>query len=303
MRFTEVSTAGGATAANRWSSSINPASSDWEKLPTTFVAAPYYSHVEFENGTQLHVIGEALSIQTPSGTFQPILSQIRSNRQENRQGLSFDYDVDSYIVQWGKRWGDVAFGAMFDYASAQIVQRLGELRVSDTQADSYRWRFGSLYKPADKWLFGTIFEFGYAPNWTTMNLPVQLNRPPYFTIVRRRTSGQAYQYVVRPGVSYEYAPRSTVFLDYQWGQYVIGDQSMGDHFFTTGIEHALLPWLFARAGAAIDVRGNAAWNVGLTAHLSRYVSIDVGYLCDTLPELHHEFGKSETLQTVLSVRF
>jgi hypothetical protein len=300
LRFTEVSTAGGGTVANRWSSSVNPASAGWEKLPTSFtmVAAPYYSQVMFENGTRLHVIGESLTVQTADyGTFQPILSQIRSNREENKQGLTFDYDVDSCIVQWGKRWGNVALGANFDYASAEIVQKFGNLRVSDSRADSYRWRFGGLCQPAEKWLIGAIFEFGYAPNWTKMNVPTPRG------ILRLHEEGQAYQYVFRPGVSYEYAPRSTVFVDYQWGQFLIGDGRMADHCFNAGIEHALFQWLSLRAGAAIDLRGNPAWTCGLSAHLSRNCSLDVGYHYDTLPELHHEFGRSQILQAVLSVRF
>ena len=64
IRFTEVSTMGGETAANRYSSAINPAALDWVDLPCEHgvVIAPYYSQIRFDQGTKLHITGESLTL-------------------------------------------------------------------------------------------------------------------------------------------------------------------------------------------------------------------------------------------------
>ena len=126
LRFTEVATMGGETVANRMSSAINPASTAWLKLPGDMgvVLAPYYSPVLFDNGTNMHVIGEYATISAGKfGVFQPIISQIRTNDATMRNGRSFDYTVDSFQVQWGKRVGKCAAGAMFNFADAEIIQK------------------------------------------------------------------------------------------------------------------------------------------------------------------------------------
>jgi hypothetical protein len=164
VRFTEVSATGGPTVANRYSSAINPASADWLDLPGKVgkVLAPYYSFVGFGEGTDIHVIGESLTWDAgPAGTFQPTISQVRSNQAKTEQGLGFHYDVDTAQLQWAKRFGDCAFGAMFNYANARIIQKLGDMTVAEGTADSYRFRLGGLYEPVKKVLTGAIFEYGF----------------------------------------------------------------------------------------------------------------------------------------------
>ena len=83
VRFTEVSAAGGETVANRWSSAINPASAGWMDVPAKHgvIVAPYCSHIPFQEGTSLNLFGESLTWDTGKwGTFQPTLSQMRSNQ-------------------------------------------------------------------------------------------------------------------------------------------------------------------------------------------------------------------------------
>lgn len=300
LRFTEVSTMGGATVANRMSSAINPGAADWSRLPVEcgIVLAPYYSLVRFDEGLKLHVIGESLVWQSRRcGTFLPVVSQIRTNRTANRQGLTFDYRVDTCQITWAKRCGNRAFGATFNYAEAEVVHSTGGFRVSESHAESYRFRFGGLYEPAARWLTGLVFEYGFAPYRAQTFVPTE------FGIITLRDRGTQHQMVLRPGVSYEYAEMSTVFLDYQVGAFFSSDGCHFNHRFSTGIEHRVLAWLFLRVGGSICTRGNVGWNCGAGAHLSRHCSFDFGYRYDVLPELRREFGRSHTLQFTFSVRF
>ena len=300
IRFTEVSAVGGETVANRFSSAINPASAGWLNLPTKLglIAAPYYSQICFDEGTRLHVVGESLTWDTRRwGTIQPTLSQIRSNHETTRQGPEFDYRVDTVQVQWAKRFGDWGLGATFNFAEAEIVQKLGALRVAEGHAESYRFRFGGLYQPAEKWLVGLMMEYGFQP-WRSSTLVIGQAGP---MMVRAR--GTQHQYLLRPGVSYEYAKLSTVFLDYQYGAFSSRFGCFQNHRFSGGVDHRLLDWLFVRAGGSFDVRGNIGWTCGASVFLSEWCGIDLGYQYDVLPELRPEFGRSHTLQLTFSARF
>jgi len=164
LRFTEVATMGGETVANRMSSAINPASTAWLKLPGDMgiVLAPYYSPVLFDNGTNMHVIGESATVTVGSfGVIQPTISQIRTNDATMRNGRTFDYTVDSYQVQWGKRFGKYAAGAMFNFAAglgydrgnpAKGVKKFKEQsRDRFMRADEIKAFFASLADEVDPW--------------------------------------------------------------------------------------------------------------------------------------------------------
>ncbi len=304
LRFTEVSTMGGETVANRMSSAINPASTAWLKLPGDMgiVLAPYYSPIIFDNGTNMHVIGESATVTVGSfGVIQPTFSQIRTNDATMRNGRTFDYTVDSFQVQWGKRFGQWAAGATFNFAEAEIIQKAAGGFKAKGEAESYRWRFGGLFEPAEKWLIGAIVEYGFQPyrSKTIVPLPPQFLLPPM--VIRDR--GVQHQFVFRPGVSYEYADMSSVFLDYQLGYYRNPEDNLHCHHFTAGIDHRLLKWLFVRANVGIDVRGNASVGGGVSIFPARWCSLDIGYKYDALPELRQEFGRSHTIQFAFNVRF
>ena len=309
VRFTEVSTVGGETVANRWSSAINPASAGWMRLPCEhgLLLAPYYSQIMFDEGARLDVYGESLTWDTGAwGTVQPTFSQVRSRNATTRQGLDFDYTVDSFQVQWAKRVNDWALGTNFNFAQAEILQdgTVGPAQVHAVgNAESYRFRFGGLYEPAEHWLTGLVFEYGFQPyrsrTVTTIPLP-----PPLPPIVQTlRDDGTQHQFIVRPGVSYEYAPFSTVFLDYQYGCFVNKHGSLDDGRVTVGVDHQVYRWLFVRGSAGVDRLGNASWTAGASMHFAKWGSLDVGYQYDPLPELRPEFGRSHVVQITFSVRF
>ncbi|HUT35443.1 MAG TPA: hypothetical protein VNE39_18285 [Planctomycetota bacterium] len=304
IRFTEVSVAGGQTVANRLSSAINPASVAWTPLPFKWgvIPAGYYSQVDLDNGTRVHVSGESVTWDTKRwGVIQPTLSQIRANRETTRQGLVFNYDVDIAQVQWGKRWGDWAFGVALNYARANVAfdmpTPVGKLRVSDTDAKSYRVRLGALHKPADKWLLGLVMEYGTAPYRGTAIAMTPFGPIPV------KLEGTQQQAILRPGVSYEYAPLSTAYFDYQLGHYWSERGTLNHHLFTAGVDHRLLQPLFVRAAVSADARGNVATTVGIGVFFSRYASLDLSCHRHPLPELRPEFGQADVVQAVFNVRF
>ena len=309
IRFTEVSTMGGETAANRYSSAINPAALDWVDLPCEHgvVIAPYYSQIRFDNGTNIHITGESLTLDMGKwGVVQPTLSQVSSNRATNRQGMIFDYDVDSAQVQWGKRFDQWAFGANFNFAKAQVTNsgQVGPASVRAVgNAESYRFRLGGLYQPADKWLAGLVLEYGWQPYRSVTRTTIALPPPLPPMVQTSHDEGTQQQYLLRPAVSYEYAPHSTVFLDYQWGVFWNKDGRLRDGRVTVGVDHQIYQWLFARTSVGVDHRGNASWSAGASLHFSRWGSFDIGYQYDPLPELRPEFGRAHVLQAALSVRF
>jgi hypothetical protein len=304
LRFTEVATMGGETVANRMSSAINPASTAWLELPGDLgvVLAPYYSPVMFDNGTNLHVIGESATVKAGwLGVIQPTISQVRSNKATMNNGMTFDYTVDSYQVQWGKRSGQWAGGAMFNFARAEVKQDNAMGIHAKGVAESYRWRFGGLYEPVEKWLLGAIFEYGFQPYRSRTEVPgmPQYGIPPR-TLYDR---GVQHQFVFRPGVSYEYSPLSSVFLDYQFGYFRNPEDNLHSHRFTAGVDHRLLEWLFIRGNVGLDVRGNVGLGGGLSIFPAKWCSLDLGYKYDVLPELHPDFGRSHTIQVAFNVRF
>ncbi len=301
VRFTEVTVGGGGTAASRTSSAINPASSAWTKMPFKLglTAAPYYSYIGFENDNVLHLFGESLTWDSGAcGVFQPTLAQIRSNRHADRQGLVFDYRVDTFQLTWGKRFDDVAVGATFNFNLAEIVRKLGPMRVAKSNAESYRFRVGGLWAPAKKWLTGLVFEYGFAPYRSTA-----LGFGPQGQPITVKTTGCPQQLLVRPGVSYAYDEHSMVYLDYAYGRFADDDgYYLNSHRFSAGVDHQLLKWLFVRGGVSVDVRGNAGLTAGVGVHLSRHCGLEFGYQYDVLPELRPEFGRSHIFQFVFSLR-
>jgi len=300
IRFTEVSASGGETVANRGSSSINPAAAGWTELPGELglILAVYYSPIFFDAGTDVHVIGESLTYETEDwGTFQPAVSQIRSNRKTNLQGLDFDYSVDTVRFLWAKRFGEVGIGTEFCFSEAEVDLDFGPVPVSESNAESYRFRLGGLYEPAEHWLAGLAIEYGFAPYRAT----AQVLGP--FGPMEVRMTGTQEQFVLRPGLSYEYTQYSSVYCDYQYGVFFSDRGTLNSHRFSGGVDHRLLEWLFVRGAASVDVRGNVSGTCGLGAYLSEWFSVDLAYQYDRFPELRPEFGRSDLLQLVFGARF
>ncbi|MHC5009405.1 MAG: outer membrane beta-barrel protein [Planctomycetota bacterium] len=299
IRFRDVLTGGGLTAANRWPSPINPASLGWScpPGPRGVTAGAYYSPIFFDEGTRLDVAGAAVVWRTPKwGTILPAVSLIESNEATTRQGPTFDYVVESADLAWAKRWSRVGVGASFNYAHAEVRQDLGPLRVVDSDANSYRFRVGGLYEPACNWVAGLAVEYGWAP-FTTDNVVLGPAGP-----VPARLEGTDRQVVVRPGVSYAYGPYSSAYADYQYGRFWSDRGRLEVHRFSLGADHQLLAPLFLRPVVTVDGRGNWEWAFGVGVQFARWGGLDFAYKYNAFPELIPEFGKSHTFQVTLSIR-
>jgi len=318
LRFTEVSALGGPTAANRWSSAINPASAGWFGIPNKFgtVIAPYYSNVCFSEGMNLHVMGESLTWDSRKwGTFQPTVSQIRNTGRRNNQGMDFDYRVDTAQLQWAKRFGDWAIGANFNFAKAKIDQdgvfptpgapipgTMTSVK-SDGDAESYRWRFGGLWQFAESWLAGLVFEYGFAPYRSEVTTVTQVPFPVPPVTSTVNDSGTQQQFILRPAISWEYTDMSTLSLDYQYGAFCNKDDSLHSHRWSLSAQHRVLEFLFLRGSVSFDQRGNIAGSAGVSVFLSKWAGLFFGYQYNMLPELIREFGRAHTFQAGLNVRF
>ncbi len=319
LQFTEISSLGGETVANRFSSAVNPASLDWTSLPSEngILVSPYYSFLNFQAGMQLNLFGESMTWDTRSwGVIQPTLSQVRTNNAIARDGLTFDYPVDVGQVQWGKRFGNYALGVDLNFAQA-TVKRNGTLLsqipgfpqmmpvnvATETSADSYRVRIGGLYQPAEKWLLGMILEYGWQPYHSTTTAQISLPSLPSPINQTIEANGNQQQYILRPGLSYEYAKGSTIFLDYQLGIFNSDQDNLVIHRFNAGIEHRLLEWLFVRFSPSIDLEENVGVSFGLSAFLSKWCCIQAAYQYNMLPEIEPEFGRAQTIQCVLAFWF
>ena len=319
LRFTEISVIGGETVANRFSSAVNPASLGWTPLPgkTGIVVSPYYSFLNFQEGMQLNLFGESMTWDTRSwGAIQPTLSQVRTNNTTARDGLTFDYQVDVAKVQWGKRFGNWALGADINYARANVERKGSRMSQvpglpmllpvnveTETSADSYRGRIGGLYQPIEKWLLGMIFEFGsqyyHSKITTQMSLPLL----PTPVVQTTEDNGNQQHYVLRPGFSYELSKGSTLFMDYHLGIFNSAKDTLVNHRINAGIEHRLLEWLFVRFTPSIDWQGNVGVSVGLSAFLAKWCSLQAAYQYNMIPEFEPEFGRVQTIQTVLAFWF
>jgi hypothetical protein len=174
---------------------------------------------------------------------------------------------------------------------------------TETSADSYRVRIGGLYQPSANWLLGMVLEYGCQPyhSTTTAKISFPLLTSPVLQTIE--ANGNQQQYILRPGLSYEYVKGSTIFLDYQLGIFNSDRDNLVNHRFNTGIEHRLFEWLFVRFSPSVDLEGNIGVSFGLSAFLSRWCSIQAAYQYNMLPEIEHEFGRAQTIQSVLAFWF
>ena len=299
--YADVAAVGGASAASKWSSSVNPASVAWQPIPGTLHLSfsPQYADILFREGTELHIASEAVTLDTGcAGTLQPALAQVWSNRATTRQGLDFGIDMDFAQVQWATRISnDWAVGANFNYAKSHTQFDLLDMPVSDSHSDAYGWRFGVLRRLTDRLLAGIVGDYGFSRDRTVVHDFLGLG------VGDIGISDTTHQFAVRPGVSYEYAKDSAVYADYQFAAFRNDTGRLHVNRFFMGVDHAITKGLFVRGGAALDTCGNASWTTGIGIYPSDRISIDIAYQQNMFPELEREFGRSQTLTVSLGFTF
>jgi hypothetical protein len=255
--------------------------------------------VHFANDTTLHVAAEALVWDMGEwGTIQPSLAQIRSNRKEILQGPDFRMDLDMVQVQWAKKVNpDWSLGANFNFSKSQTQFDLDPAPVSKTNGETYGLRLGSLNRIAERLLAGVVFDYAVSPSRTTL-YDFQGLGIGNTTV---RDTGQ--QFILRPGLSYEYLKDCAVYADYQVGTFRDKSGSLTVNRFYVGAEHSVFKGVYLRGGVALDTNGKAAWTTGLGFSPTERFSVDVAYQDNMFPELGPELGRSRTLTVSVGFSF
>lgn len=297
--YGDVAAVGGASAASKWSSSINPASTGWLDLTGKLRLSPSFQYVPvlFAEGTNLHVTAEALNWQVPGlGTLQPGMAQVCSNRRAGRDGMDFETHMELFQVQWGRRIGDsCAVGANFNFTSAEMIFGLDRADLVESTSESYAWRFGGLYQPAKGWLLGLVLDYGVTPSRTAL-----------YDISGQgigKLEDTANQFSLRPGVSYEYKKDSAVYLDYQLGALCDSTGKLLVHRFYAGVDHQVVQGFAVRCGVGIDTEGRGTWALGLGIYPTDWLTIDLAYQDNAFPELSPDFGRARMITFSVGLNF
>jgi hypothetical protein len=299
--YGDVAGVGGASAGSKWSSSINPASLAWLGIPSRYKTeiSPQYSQICFDNGAKLHVTTETLAVDWGDwGVFQPSIAQVWSNTSTTRQGLDFGYEMDYAQMQWAKRISkDWSLGGAFNFTKSKIDLDAGPFDVADSHSESYGFRAGALTRVTDKLLFGTVLDYAFSPGRTTQFDFMHTGMGDV------RTEDTTHQFLLRPGVSYEYATDSSINFDYQFGSFFNDTGTLNVNRFYTGMDHRICKWLFARAGTNLDTEGNCAWTTGIGIYPTDWFTIDIGYQHNAFPEVKKEFGNAQLVTLSVGIRF
>ena len=299
--YADVAGVGGASAASTWASSVNPASADWRDIPGShsICFCPQYSAIPFQEGSVVNVANESLTYQDPQwGTFLPALAQVRSNHADTLQGLGFKYDMDYYQMQWGKRFAeDWAVGANFNYSPAKVDFNAGPAPASLSTTDSYDFRLGVVHQLLERLRCGVVFDYGFTPSRTT--LYDFLGTGAGDTVVH----DTGYQYLLRPGLAFEYQKDSDIYCDYQFAAFTDSTGQLYINRFMLGIDHQVIKGFFVRSGVALDDFRSAGWSVGVGVYPSEKFTIDLAYQYNMFPELYPELRRSQTFALSVGLAF
>ncbi len=176
--YADVAAKGGASAASKWGSSINPAGIAWS-FPRAydFGLSGQFSQVAFDAGTRLNFTTEVATIDTHDfGVFRFAMSQVRANDHLARfGGLNFDYDVNFGRLDWAKRLGEkFGLGAGFSYSQSRTTFH-EDVVTSDTDKETFTGHFGGRWEFAPRWLAGIVGDYTYGPSDTAVSI-----RSPFF---------------------------------------------------------------------------------------------------------------------------
>lgn len=104
-------------------------------------------------------------------------------------------------------------------------------------------------------------------------------------------------------MSFEYADKSSIYLDYQYGNNWNSTGGFSTNRVLSGIEHQIRSWLYARAGVTYDFRGVVSPTVGVGIYPNDHSSIDIAFQSNMFPELVPEFGRSSTFGISAALTF
>jgi hypothetical protein len=300
--YGDVAGYGGASAGSKWSSSVNPTALGWldieGKLQT--YTSGQYSRVWFKRGTRLDVFAESVLVDLDEwGSFLVAAAQIESNRSEMTSGYDFYLASDQVQLGWAKKFTkDWGLGIALNYSKSVCRNDYGTIPVDQANSDTYTIRLGGTYQITEKLLGGLVLDYGWSEDRTCWYAI------PAWGMPEAHERDTTRQFLVRPGVSFEYVKDSFLYLDYQFGTFWNDTGTLNVHRVYTGVEHGLNEWIFARVGTAIDPCASTyAVTCGLGFYPATWFSVDVGYQYDMLPEVVEEFGRSHIFNVSVSFTF
>lgn len=298
--YGDVAASGGASAASKWESGVNPASCAAQPKKRRLTLSGQAVGIWFEEGTRLRLTSEAVTIDAGQwGVFLPAIAQIRTNSATARTGLDFELEGTYYQLQWGKRVSETtAVGMTLAYSRSESRFKLGSADVTKADGPSYTARLGLLHEATEQVRVGLVCEYTRAPATTIYYDFMGLG------IGEVKVRDTTHQVLVRPGISFEYKPDSAVYLDYQFAWFSDDTGRLRVHRIYAGIDHELFEGFYVRAGAAWGNRDDGpALTCGVGIYPSDRFSLDVGYQYDMFPELAPDFGRSHTVVASVAAAF
>ncbi|MBI1370621.1 MAG: hypothetical protein GC162_18440 [Planctomycetes bacterium] len=303
--YADVASVGGASAGSQWSSSVNPASTDWKPIGDnkTVSFSPQFAAIAFDEGSNLYVTAQSLTIDLGDfGSIQPALAQAFSNETALRNKLDFDYDLYLGQIQWGKKLDDQwAVGFAFAASQSDLSEDFATFDFIDAHSDAYNFRAGVLHAPADHWLVGLTLDGGWTRTLTD-------TRNFLFGGANTSAHDTTWQFTTKAGVSYEYAddPQtndSAIYFDYHYSRFWDSTGHLTEHSFHGGVDHEFMKGLWGRLGGAVDARGNLSATTGIGIYPNDWLTIDIAYQWGFFPELSPEFGGSNAVVVSVSIAF
>jgi hypothetical protein len=293
--YGDVAGVGGASAGSKYSSGINPASTDWDRVgKTEAVAGIQYSAIPFARGPTLHVPVASVIFSVPNlGSFQPAVAHIASDGSRNDDFVLFNGEYAQ--LQWSKRLGDAAVGANFNYTKLRLAAGTANLALTTSESDTFDGRLGLLYQVSSSILGGLVLDYAAAPSDSIVFDPTCFCGLPI--------SDTGKQILVRPGLTWEYAEQSSVYLDYQYAHFWSGAGGYTNHRLFSGVEQRIFEWLFVRAGAAFDPRAGTTATAGIGVYPTKQISIDFAFQGNAFPELRPEYGSNRLFAVSASWAF
>jgi len=301
-RFTDVMGMAGASAGSKWSSSINPAATDWAPAvgESSLGASFQWAGVKFGEGMQLNLGSLTAVIDTEEfGCFQPSFLLLGTNRETMSDGLDFEWDAWSAELQWGIREGDLGFGINVSYLESEIQFGVGSTNVVESDSTTITGRIGLLSEVAEQVYVGVVFEFASNPS---KSVTYDLFGEGFGKL---REEDSALQFQFRPGVYFHITEDLTSYVDYQFGYFGDGSGALRVHRFYGGLDQTIIDGLYLRAGAVVDIEGNVsgAIGVGIVTSKSEDLLIDIAYQYNAFPEIEPEFGKAHLFGIGVTIRF
>jgi hypothetical protein len=294
--YSDVAGVGGASAGSQYQTSVNPAATDWQPAaPYTIALSPQYQAIPFDRGPTIHVPSQSMTLKLPDwGSVEPSAAEVRST---GSTGGPFTLLNGNYgQLQWGYKFPErLAVGLNVNYTSLNTRSGAAGVTFADSDAQTVDVRGGILGGVSDHLLVGLVIDYGVTPSSTTFTDPA--------CMCSFGSNDTTRQFLARIGTTYEYAEKSSIYIDYQYGSFWNSTGHFAVNRLYSGIEHQVASWLYARAGLAYDVGINVAPTAGIGIYPSDNVSIDIGFQNNMFRTLAPEYGSSKTFGISVAVTF